>query len=322
MTAVLGVDLGATSTKAVVGGPDGTIGGRAARATPQGPDGEAVTAGVLETIRTACADAGLAPADLAAAGVGSLGPLDRSAGAVAAPPNLPVDRVPLVDPIEELIEAEVGLYNDAAAAALGERFYGPGDGLNLVYLTISTGIGAGAIVDGHLLAGREGNACEVGHLALDPDGPRLCGCGGAGHWEGFCAGGNLADHARWLAAEADVGTALDLEDLDAPTLFGAAEGEPPGGPGGDPLAGAVLERAARFNALGVAAIVHAYDPAVVAVGGGVAVNNPAAVLDPVRDRLPDLVLRDPPAIRLATKAGDAVVTGALASALTRGTGRA
>lgn len=316
MAAYLGVDLGATTIRAVVGDRAGRVDGIDRRPTPQGPTGLAVTDTVLDTARTACADARVDPADIVAAGVGAVGPLDRDAGATVAPANLPgVDRIPLVGPLGTLLATDrITFHNDATAGAIGERFFGDGEE-HLVYLTLSTGVGAGAIVDGHVLVGRGGNAAEVGHVTLDPDDDaRRCGCGGAGHWEAYCGGANVTGYARDLHDGEETRLDLDDPDLDAAAVFDADAA-------GDDFATRVVDRIGRWNALGVAAVVHAYAPEVVAVGGGVARHNPDRVLGPIRERLSDHVqVTEVPTIRPTDRDGDAVVRGALASAVTGGTG--
>jgi glucokinase len=317
MATYLGVDLGATTIRAVVGDRAGRVGGADRTPTPAGPTGVTVTEAVLDTVRGACADAGADPESVVAAGVGAVGPLDHDAGVAVDPANLPADvgRIPLVGPLRTLLSTDrTYVHNDATAGAIGERFFGDG-GDDLVYLTLSTGVGAGAVVDGHVLSGWDGNAAEVGHVTLDPsDDARACGCGGTGHWEAYCGGANVPGYARDLHDGEATGLALDDPDLDAAAVFDAAAA-------GDAFATRVIDRIGRWNALGVATVVHAYAPRVVAVGGGIARNNPDRTLGPIRDRLPALLqVARPPEIRLTDRDGDAVVRGALASAITGGTG--
>ncbi|MFB6164868.1 MAG: ROK family protein [Haloarculaceae archaeon] len=312
-----GVDLGATNVRAAVADADGAIVGRDQRATPRGPSGIDVTEAVLDSIRAAAADAGTDPRDLRAVAIGSIGPLDLAAGAVDDPPNLPdsVERVPLTGPVEQLIGSErVYLHNDATAGVIGERFHSERNPDDMVYLTISSGIGAGVCVDGHVLTGWDGNAGEVGHLTVDPTGLLTCGCGKAGHWEAYCSGENLPRYARALADREDVPTDLAIDDpgFSAVDLFEAA--------GEDPLADHVLEKFVDWNVIGVTNIVHAYAPLVIYVGGGVALNNPERVLDPVRERLPETVMSNVPDLQLTTLGDDVGVEGAVASAMTSGTG--
>lgn len=298
------VDLGATNTRALVAGPDGTELGRARRPTPEA-DGAAIAAAVVDTLRRACDAAGVPPTALAAVGTGTIGPLDLDAGAVVDSPNVPADRVELAAALREATGAPVTLRNDAVAAVHGERRFAdlPANG---VYLTLSTGVGTGAVVDDHVLGGERGNAAEMGHVTLVPDG-RRCGCGGHGHWEAYCSGANIPAYARHIHETEDVPTELALDDLDAAAIFEAADR--------DPLAGRVVERVGRWNAQGVADVVHAYAPLIVHVGGAVALGNPDLVLDPIRERLPELVVSNVPDIRLASLGEDAVVRGALARAI-------
>lgn len=302
-----GVDLGATNLRAAVANSEGDIVGGTRARTPHS-DGEAVSEAVIGALEDACKAASLTPADLSAVGVGSIGPLDRAAGAADDPPNVAAERVPLVEPLETRCDCEVVLVNDCVAGALGERYFADG-GPNLVYVTLSTGVGAGAIVDGRPLQGHRGNAAEMGHLVVEPGG-RECGCGGAGHWEAYAGGRATPEFARELARAEDVETDLDLAGLNARDIFESA----------DPLAERVRDRLGTYNALGVAATVHAFDPAAVVLGGAIAVNNPQAVLEPVRRRLPGLLAVDAPPVRLASLGEDAVRKGAVAAALTGGTG--
>ncbi|MFB6160470.1 MAG: ROK family protein [Haloferacaceae archaeon] len=314
MAYYVGVDLGATNVRAVVGDREATVCGRASRPTPQGPTGVAVTDAVLATVREACDAAGVDPASVAAGGVGAIGPLDLVEGAVEGPANLPdaVERVPLVGPLSTLLDAEVYLHNDTSAGVVGERFFSDSNPDDMVYLTISSGIGAGVAVDGHVLSGWDGNAGEVGHMTLDPEGRMTCGCGRDGHWEAYCAGRNIPDYARHVHDGEATALALDDAELSAADVFALADE--------DALAGRVVERVGRWNAIGVANVADAYAPLVVYVGGAVATNNPERVLGPIRKRLPDLVFVNVPDVRLTTLGDDVVVKGALASAMTGGTG--
>jgi glucokinase len=324
MSCYAAVDLGATNTRALVAGPDGDERGRARRSTPQA-DGATVAAAVVATLEAACGAAGVAPGDLEAVGVGSIGPLDADAGAVVDPPNVPAERIDLVDALHDRTGAPVTLENDAVAGIRGERRFTDCPE-HAVYLTLSTGVGAGVAVDDHVLRGRRGNAAEVGHLTLVPDG-RPCGCGGTGHWEAYCSGSGIVAHARDLAA-AGHETGLDAEHLDAPAVFEATTPEAvlaavtagtdaaPPDIEADPLATHVLADAVRLNARGVAALAHAYAPELVSIGGAVALSNPGTVVDPVADLLDEAVLAVPaPDIRVTPLGADGGLRGALASVL-------
>ncbi|GAB7013729.1 ROK family protein [Halolamina salina] len=303
------VDLGASNIKAVVGDEDGTVVSRARRRTPRGPDGDAVADAMVAATRAALSDAGVAPTEIVRCGVGSIGPLDKAAGELGRSANLGpnVDRVPLAKPLGELLDAEVVVINDANAGVIGERFYADRSPDDMAYLTISSGIGAGVAVDGRVLSGWDGNAAEVGHDTLEVGGI-TCGCGAEGHWEAYCSGKNIPRHARYVHETEGVPTELPLDEIDAKDVFDAADE--------DPLAERVIERVQAFNAAGIADLVHAYAPLVVYVGGAVARNNPERIVDPVRERLPDLVMTNVPELRLTSLGDEAVVRGALAAAIT------
>jgi len=314
-----GIDIGATHIRAIVGNREDGILGSYDTDTPQGPTGIAVTEAVLDAVRAAVDEAGVEPERIRATGIGSIGPLDLADGTVRNTPNLPdtIERIPLVGPVEKLIDGgRVYLHNDTAAGVIGQRFYSDRTPEDMVYLTISTGIGAGVCVDGNVLSGWDGNAGEVGHLPLDPDERMQCGCGKYGHWEAYCSGTNIPDYARTLAR---IESALDRTDLplddpgfSAADVFARA--------GEDAFADRVIGRIGRWNGLGITSIVHAYAPIVVYVGGAVALNNPDLVLDPIRDRIDELVMTNVPDVELTTLGADIVVRGALASAMTAGTG--
>ena len=319
MANYVGVDLGATNVRAVAAGGDGTILGAADGDTPRSPTGIGVTEAVLGVVREACAEAGIDPESVTAAGIGSIGPLDLAEGAVENPANLPdtIDRIPLVGPLSVLLDTDqVYLHNDTNAGVIGERFYSERNPDDMVYLTISSGIGAGVCVDGHVLTGWDGNAGEVGHMTVDPQGRLTCGCGHDGHWEGYCSGNHIPRYAAYLHDADPVETALPMDD---PSFSAADVFEHDGS---DEFATHVVDQIAHWNAMGVANIVHAYAPLVIYVGGAVALNNPDRTLDPIRDRMADMVMSNVPEIRLTTLGDDVVVKGALASAMTGGTGDA
>ncbi|ELZ19361.1 ROK family protein [Haloterrigena salina JCM 13891] len=313
-----GVDLGATNVRAVVAEDDGTTLGVSRRSTPRGPTGIDVTEGVLRTLREACGDAGIAPTEIVAAGIGSIGPFDLAEGAVIDPANLPdsIDRIPLTGPISKLIDSdEVYLHNDTNAGVIGERFHADRNPDDMVYITISSGVGAGVCCDGEIMSGWDGNAGEVGHCVVDPQGRLTCGCGRDGHWEAYCSGNAIPDFARLLAEDdPTISTNLPLEgpDFTAKDVFELA--------GEDELADYTIEQLAHWNAIGVTNVIHSFAPIVVSFGGAVALHNEELVVDPIRERVAEMVMTNVPEITVTDMGDDVVLEGALASALTGGTG--
>ncbi|WP_323171276.1 ROK family protein [Natrialba sp. PRR66] len=313
-----GVDLGATNVRAAVATDDGTTIGVSRNATPRGPTGIDITEGVLRTLREACGDAGVTPGEVVAAGIGSIGPFDLAEGAVIDPANLPdsIDRIPLTGPIEKLLDTdEVYLHNDTTAGVIGERFHADRNPDDMVYITISSGVGAGICCDGEILGGWDGNAGEVGHCVVDPRGRLTCGCGRDGHWEAYCSGNAIPDYARLLAEDdPTISTDLPLEspEFTAKDVFEFA--------GEDELAEYVIDQLAHWNAMGITNVIHSFAPIMISFGGAVALHNEALVVDPIRDRIADMVMTNVPEIRVTDHGDDVVLEGAIASALTQGTG--
>jgi glucokinase len=295
--AIAGIDLGATNLRAVVS-LSGSEAGRVERRTPD-RDAETVESAISDALGAAAEAAGIDVGALEAVGVATIGPLQGDV--VVDPPNLQnVKRLRIGPVLEDAVSGPIAIRNDAIAALLAER--AAGAPASTVYLTLSTGIGAGASVDGQVLTGRDGNAAEVGHLVVDPAGERQCGCGGWGHWEAYCSGAALPGTAAHVQETASVETGLDLEGLTAPDLVAAA--------GSDPLADRTFERVARYNAIGIAGLVHAYAPTLIVVGGSLGRAASEYVLEPAEARLPSYLAVESPEIRL-TNLEEPALEGAL-----------
>jgi len=272
----LGIDLGGTSTRAAVGLRDGTL-VATYKAPTLGQEGvEAVLAGIVDTARQACLHAGVAGDDIAGWGVAAPGPVDRHDSSVYDPPNLPGWRtVPLQALLAERTGKSIRVGNDANLAAVAEWRHGAALGANdVVYLTVSTGVGGGVIAGGRLLVGRRGAAGELGHMTVDLNGP-LCRCGNRGDIEAMASGTAIARMAR---AAIEAGSDTVLRDLDAPPtaidVVAAARQ-------GDVAAGDIIARAAAALGAGVVNIVNIFNPEVIVIGGGVAQAGPL-LFDPVR----------------------------------------
>lgn len=260
------IDLGGTNVRAAIIEAGGQIRARARRPTPQtGP--EDVVQAMVEALQQAAQEAGVPVDGLLAVGVGAPGPLDHTTGVVYAPPNLAGwDNVPLKQMLEARLGRPVFVGNDANVAALAERRYGVGRGCeDVIYITVSTGIGGGIVTQGRLLLGPAGTAGEVGHVTIDIHGPR-CACGNIGCVEALASGPAIARQARARLAEGRPSLlrelAARLDDLTAEHVVEAARRA-------DPLAAEVMEEAARNIGVLVVNLIHLFNPAVIAIGGGV-----------------------------------------------------
>ncbi|MCK5635578.1 MAG: ROK family protein [Anaerolineales bacterium] len=200
-------------------------------------------------------------------GIGAPGPLDPRNGVVLSSPNLVGwTNIPLRDQISEHFGVPVFIGNDANVAALGEWGFGAGQGTNdMIYLTISTGIGGGVIADGRLLLGARGLAGELGHLTIDANGP-TCGCGLKGHIEALAAGPAIARNATARLKSSHISTLKNtlsskgkITSLDIGKAANA----------GDELALSVIEEAGIRIGHHLADLAHAFNPEVFIIGGGV-----------------------------------------------------
>jgi len=191
------------------------------------------------------------------------GPVDPFQGILFGAPNIPGwTNLPLRRLMVERFHVPVVVGNDANLAALGEWKFGAGRGHHhLIYVTISTGIGGGVIINDELLLGSRGLAGEIGHITVMPGGP-LCGCGQRGHLEAIASGPAIA---RWSEEQISQGAASILSTqkrLSAKDVSRAAQQ-------GDPLAIAALERAGTSLGVAIAGYLHIFNPTAVILGGGV-----------------------------------------------------
>ena len=204
-----------------------------------------------------------------AVGVAAPGPLDPVRGVILHSPNLGWRDHPFGPTLAVLAGAPVTLEDDANAGALGEALLGAGAGRDpVVYLTLSTGVGAGVVVGGRIVRGAHQAAGEVGHLTVDPAGPR-CGCGGRGHVEAFVGGAGLARRAAdtWPSGTLADGSAAPP---DAAAILRLARA-------GDPNATRLANDAAEALARAIAALSAVLDPGAIVVGGSLGLGQRALV---------------------------------------------
>ena len=205
---------------------------------------------------------------LAGIGMGLAGPVDPETGIMYDPPNIPsLDGVSFKELWSARVACPVLVGNDATLAALGEYRYGSGMGARtLVYLTISTGIGGGVVIDGRPLMGANGMAGELGHMTIDRNGPR-CKCGNVGCLEALASGTAIAERARGRLENGEPSLMLDIlsgdpSQISSETVFAAAVG-------GDSMARDILDDVARALGAGLVNVLHIFNPDVIVVGGGV-----------------------------------------------------
>jgi glucokinase len=258
------------------------------------------------------------PAEDAVCGIGiaAPGPIDPKLGIIYSAPNIPGwERLPLVQLVSERFHVPTRLGNDANLAALGEWRFGAGHGHHyIVYLTISTGIGGGVIIDDRLLLGAHGLAGELGHVTVMPDGP-MCSCGHRGHLEAIASGTAIG---RYVSEQLAQGVPSSLSVSSTPTgrdISMAAEQ-------GDPLAKSALARAGTFIGYALGDYLHIFNPSIIILGGGVSRSGPF-LLEPLRTAIAERVISPEYlqglVITTAALGDDAGLLGALALAETADT---
>jgi glucokinase len=221
----------------------------------------------------------------AGVGISIGGPLDHREGIVLNFPHLPGWKdIPLRAILSEALGEPAWLDNDANLGALAEHRVGAGKGLeDMVYLTLSTGIGGGVVIGGKLVHGVRTSAAEVGHITVQTGGP-VCVCGNRGCLERMASGRNIALAARELIAQRGDGRSLLMEMAGGKPEAITAELVHRAAMGGDTLADEVWQNAIEYLAIGVASILHVLAPQAVVLGGGVSQAGDA-LLHPLRRRL-------------------------------------
>lgn len=306
---VIGVDLGGTQIRAMRADLDGQKQARSQLAT-QAEDGPEA---VLQRIFSAIGEVleGIDPKEVVGIGIGAPGPIDRM-GRLYDPPNLPGwKEFSLSERITDRFDIPAFAGNDANLAALGEHQFGAGQGADeLVYMTVSTGIGGGIISRGKLLLGARGFAAEVGHQTLEPGGP-ICSCGQPGHLEALASGPSIVRNAvKRIKDGAQSSLSRMGDEITGRAISEAADQ-------GDALALELLVDAGFYIGLGLVNLIHILEPERILIGGGVSQAGDL-LLEPIRETVHERVMspiyRDVQ-ILPAGLGGDVGLVGAVALAL-------
>lgn len=266
--AVLGIDLGGTKTLALAATPDCEVLASAVSETPSRESAERIISAIADAARAAMREAGLGPGDVASAGVAAAGAIDAREGAIVHSPHLPaMSNTPVAAMLRRQLEIPALIGNDANLAALGEQRFGAGKGVaDLLFLTISTGIGGGIIIGGELFTGSAGYAGEVGHVTVDAHGP-LGASSVPGAWESLCSGTALARIATERIAAGERSSMSDAlldtnqEGLTARDVFAARRS-------GDALAQSIIADAVVYLGAGLTSLVNLLNPGKIIIGGG------------------------------------------------------
>lgn len=280
---VLGFDIGGTKIAICLAMSDGTVLASGRVSNKMKKPNEVLPLVVAEGERL-LAEAGLAKKDLRAVGISSPSPMDFDKGLICNPCNLNgwID-VPIRDYLGKAFETEAFFDNDANGAGLAEWFFGAGKGTqDMIYLTMSTGIGGGIIAGGKLLRGRHNLAGEVGHMSIDSKGLK-CNCGLVGCYEAYCGGVAMANNLRRELADKPDSMIVqlaggDYSKIDAICLEKAIRAN-------DPFALEFWDRVMERNAQAMGALINVFNPEMIVLGTIVKSMGPL-FMDPLMAKLP------------------------------------
>lgn len=270
----LGIDLGGINIAVALVSEDGRILARHSCPTPRGP--EAVADAIAATVREVLSRTG--ETEVPYLGLGTPGTIDPERGMVEYWSNLDFRHVPLADMLTARLGLPVLMENDANCAALGEYIAGAGRGSrSMVVITLGTGVGGGAVLNGKLYTGFNYAGMEVGHFVIERGG-RPCTCGRTGCFEAYCSATALIHQAR-LAMERNPATLLwtlagSPDNVDGKMIFESLAQN-------DETAIQLVRQFTDYLGCGVASLVNIFQPEVFCIGGGIS-NAGEALLGPVR----------------------------------------
>ncbi len=308
MSLTIGIDIGGTKVLGGVVDENGKILATHREATPK-EGGVALTTTIANVAKVLLRDH-----DAVAMGVSAAGFVSSDRETMLATPNISGwNGVNLKNELGKLIDLPIVIENDANAAAWGEAVFGAGVGeAQMMMITVGTGIGGGAVIEGKLHRGAYGIAAEFGHLRVVPEG-HLCGCGARGCFEQYASGNALMRHVR---------EAINASPDAAHNLLARGDGTIAGLSGhhitdaardGDPIALAGFNTTAQWLGAGIASLSVLFDPACVVIGGGV-IDAGEILLAPTRVALerymPFSGKHPTPRIVAATLGNDAGLVGA------------
>ncbi|MCK8824062.1 ROK family protein [Fuchsiella alkaliacetigena] len=312
---VVGVDLGGTKILTAVADLEGNILANSRLATKAEEGQQAVIARIIESIEDVLAQTELNKKVIAGVGVGCPGPLNAEEGIVYHAPNLDWQQVPIKDILADKLALPVWIENDANAAALGEKWFGAGQEVdNLIYITVSTGIGGGIIINRQLYSGANYSAGEIGHMTINPQAAIQCNCGNLGCWETLASGTALARLGQ-EAVRAGRDTLIaqstaEIEDIDGQVVTEAAAA-------GDQVAQELVKEVTNYLGIGIANLINILNPELIILGGGV-IEAGDMIVEPIKETVSWRALEDSAAaveILVSELKEEIGVVGAVAKAL-------
>ncbi len=262
----LGIDLGGTKLDAGIMNSSGNLNARMRCQTEAQKGPNSVINKIKFIIESLIKQQNIQKRDIAGIGIGIPGFIDSYNGKIAALTNLPGwENIPLSDIIKSAFNLPVKIDNDANVAAYGEYLYGSGSGTNnFFYMTVSTGIGGGIIVNGKAYHGANHGAGEIGHIIIDMNGEK-CSCGNYGCFEAMASGtamAKFAEKAMDMGHKSIINEIAGNRAIKAEHVFEAAVK-------GDSLAVELVNKEALYLGIGICNTIAMYNPERIAIGGGI-----------------------------------------------------
>ena len=315
---VIAVDLGGSNLRAALFDGDEIV--RYAKTlTPREGSGPEIYAdAIIDLIRSNLSAEEIASAK--AIGVSVPGPLDMEKGELVHSPNLLFPVIPIKAPLEDGFKKPVVVMNDTNCGVLGEVGKGgAGSRNNIVYISMSTGIGGGVFADGRLLLGNTGNAGEIGHLFVDDAYSVRCSCGHTGHWEGYASGRGIPHFFKAYCRKNHIPMKCSAILPTAEDIFKGIREELSRNDGNNNdscescdcdrgVFSGFYEELSKINARAVSSITAAYSPAAIILDGSVAANNGELIIEGILKYIDKYL--PAPEIRLSRLEGKAPLYGA------------
>lgn len=259
---VVGVDLGGTKISTALSDLNGEVISQTTVPTNANEGEIPVLNRIIESVDKVIKDGNVTYKEVKAIGIGVPGALDIEKGVILFTPNLPFKNFNVVEPLKKKFEMPVFIDNDANVATIGEYMFGAGKGAkNVIFFTVSTGVGGGAVLNGNIYRGNTSNAMEIGHMTVAPGGPR-CNCGNIGCVEATSSGTAIAKRGQEALASKVETSLRKYDTVTSYEVFTEAAA-------GDAVCKEIIDNALNYLGIAVANAVSIFDPAVVIIGGGV-----------------------------------------------------
>jgi glucokinase len=320
---VIGVDIGGTKIATGLVAPGAEVVERIVLPTRADQSGEIVLQQIFKTIDTMIEAAKRRSDEIAAIGIVAPGPLSPGTGELFYAPNIPnLRNIPIAGLVRDRYHLPCLIENDANAAGLAEALFGAGIGYKYVfYVTVSTGIGTGVVIDGHIYSGKNGMAAEAGHVTIDYQGP-VCNCGQRGCIEAFASGTAITRRTKekliadrglriaesagesaiqcqakpvWRTHSAILGLVDGDVDKITPIIVAQAARE------GDQLAQRIIIETGEYLSIWLGGMINSFDPDIIVIGGGISL---------IGDLLFNVVREQTPKHSIIPKAADVLIVPA------------